>query len=101
MNCPSMSLVKSAIAEFPNSMSFVSSSSKSNGKKRIVPWKIRLFGLGLNLVSLFNNEWAAEKLSQIWFTVFKSRPKPWVAKFWNQADRRFEINLSDQTIRVY
>ncbi|MCK4710704.1 MAG: alpha/beta hydrolase, partial [Gammaproteobacteria bacterium] len=101
MNCPSISLVKSAIAEFPASMSFVNSSTKSNGKKRIVPWKIRLFGLALNLASLFNNEWAAEKLSQILFTVFKSQPKLWVTKFWNQADRRFEIQLSDQSIPVY
>lgn len=68
--------------------------------KRIVPLSYQIAGLGLNLISVFNNEWAAEKLSQLWFTVFKRRPKHWVDKFWRQADFCIEINLTDKTIPV-
>ena len=101
MNYSSMSLIKSSKAEFLMSMVINNSITKSTGKQRVVPLKFRIAGMVLNFISLINNEWAAQKLSQIWFTVFKSQPKPWVTKFWNQADRRFEIDLQDQSIPVY
>ncbi|MBT3203029.1 MAG: alpha/beta hydrolase [Gammaproteobacteria bacterium] len=101
MNCPSLSLVKSALIEFPSSISLITNSAKSSRTKRVVPWKFRVLGYTLNLISLVNNNWAAAQLNKIWFTVYKRRPKPWVKKFWNQADRRIEINLSDQSIPVY
>ena len=101
MNCPSLSLVKSAFVEFPANFSLMANSVKSSRTKRVVPWKFIVLGYVLNVVSLLNNNWAAQQLNKTWFTVYKRRPKPWVHKFWNLADRRIEINLSNQSIPVY
>ncbi len=101
MNCPTLSLLKSSMSDFLTPQSFVNESATRYRIKRVIPWKFRIMGYGLNLISQINNNWAAEQLNRLWFTVFKYHPKPWVRKFWNQAERRFEINLSDQSIPVY
>ncbi len=93
--------LKSSFTEIPTAVSSVKDSVNSSKTKRIVPWKYRLIGTFLNFLSLINNEWAAIRLSNLWFTVFKKQPKPWVKKFWMQADRRFEVSLNDQEIAVY
>jgi pimeloyl-ACP methyl ester carboxylesterase len=69
--------------------------------KRIVPLSYQIFGLGLNAVSRIRNEWAADILSNIWFTVFKSKPKRWITEFWQQAETCVELHLKDKSIPVY
>ncbi len=101
MNCTTFSIVKSSLAECLAPISFVNNSVINIRRKRVVPMKFRVIGFLLNLISRLNNEWAAKQLSKNWFTVFKSRPKPWVVNFWNQADHRIEVNLVDQIIPVY
>ena len=75
--------------------------SQKTKPSRVVPPSIRLLGLGLNLASYISPDWAAQKLSDLWFSVFKPKPRDWVYAFWNQADRRVELDLSDKTIPVY
>ena len=70
-------------------------------RQRVVPLSYQLAGGALNLASLLHNEWASGMLARLWFTVFKAKPKPWVAEFWGGADQRFEIEVADVTIPVY
>ena len=58
-------------------------------------------GFCLNIVSRAHNEWPAQVLSKIWFTVFKSKPKQWVDEFWQQADESISIHLTDKNLPVY
>jgi len=69
--------------------------------KRVVPFKYQMLGLVLNAISYLRNEWAANIISDLWFTVFKSKAKPWIIKFWQQADSRVEVKLKDISIPVY
>jgi len=101
MNYPTLTFVKSAFVEFPANISLMTDSAKSSRTKRVVPWKFIVLGYALNVISLLNINWAAQQLNKIWFSIYKRRPKPWVHKFWNQADHRIEINLSNQSIPVY
>lgn len=75
--------------------------NSSQRRKRVVPLGYQMVGLGLNLVSRLSNEWAADILSNIWFTVFKSKPKPWITAFWEQAETRVELRLEDKSIPVF
>ncbi len=72
----------------------------SKRRKRVVPLSYQMFSLGLNVVSYLRNEWAADILGSLWFTVFKSRSKPWIAEFWQQAETRIELRLEDKSIPV-
>lgn len=78
-----------------------SGSSSSERRKRVVPLSFQLAGMVLNGVSLIRNEWAAGVLSRLWFTVFKTERKPWVAEFWQQADYSFDIEIDNQPVPVY
>ncbi len=69
--------------------------------RRVVPLSFQLAGFGLNLISRLNNEWVAEILSNLWFTVFKKTAKPWVKAFWQQAEQSIEILVGDNKIPVY
>jgi len=60
-----------------------------------------MIGSGLNAVSHFNNDWSADILSKIWFTVFKARPKRWMNEFWQQAQNRIELQLEGKSIPVF
>ena len=75
--------------------------NSSERRKRVIPLSHQLFGLILNLVSHLRNEWAADILSNLWFTVFKSKPKPWITEFWQQAESRVEVQLKYKSIPVY
>jgi pimeloyl-ACP methyl ester carboxylesterase len=75
--------------------------SSSGRAKRVVPISFQLAGFGLNLFSRIHNEWPARVLSQLWFTVFKSKPKQWVNEFWQQADESITIQLKDKSLPVY
>ena len=74
--------------------------NSSARRKRVVPLSYQLAGLGLNLVSYLGNEWASDKLSRFWFTVFKGKAKPWIAEFWQQADTRTDVQLGNKSIPV-
>lgn len=74
--------------------------ASSERHKRIIPLKYQVVGLGLNALSHLSNPWAANILSNIWFTVFKTRPKPWITRFWQQADSCVELHLQDKSIPV-
>jgi len=75
--------------------------SSSKNIKRIIPLHYRVLGRALNFLSYINNELAASMLSKLWFTVFKSKAKPWVLKFWQTADSRLEIKVNDKIITVH
>ncbi|MBC8209741.1 MAG: alpha/beta hydrolase [Gammaproteobacteria bacterium] len=72
----------------------------SGRRKRIVPLHYRMIGMGLNAASHVNNEWAADVLSKIWFTVFKTKPKRWINAFWQQAQTCVELQLEGKSITV-
>ena len=74
--------------------------NSSERRNRVIPLSYQLFGLGLNLVSHLRNEWAADILSNIWFTVFKSKPKLRITEFWQQAETCVELQLEDKSIPV-
>ena len=74
--------------------------NSSKRRNRVIPLSHQLFGLGLNLVSHLRNEWAANILSKLWFTVFKSKPKLWITEFWQQAESCIEVQLKDKSIPV-
>jgi len=74
--------------------------NSSKRQKRVIPLSYQLLGLGLNAVSRISNEWAADILSNIWFTVFKSKPKLWISEFWQQAESTVEFHLEDKSIPV-
>ena len=76
-------------------------SASTQRKKRVVLFSFQLAGMALNLVSVVHNEWAANVLSKLWFTVFKSSPKPWVAEFWAGADDCITISFGEKAIPVY
>ena len=89
-------------ANIVNSIRSTNTRFNSSGRrKRIVPFRYQMFGLGLNVVSYVRNEWAADILSNIWFTVFKSKPKPWITEFWQQAETCVELQLEDKSIPVF
>ena len=75
--------------------------SSAERRQRIVPLPVQLAGYALNGLSLLHNEWAARLLTRFWFTTFRSKPKPWVAEFWNSADRRLEIAVEETLIDVH
>lgn len=77
------------------------SSKVARPSKRVVPLSFQIAGIGLSLISRLNREWVAEILSNLWFTVFKKSPKPWVKQFWQQADQRIELDLGDKSVPVY
>ncbi len=88
-------------ASIGNTNRSVKARLKPSGRsKRIIPVHYQLIGMGLNAVSRFNNEWAAEVLSNIWFTVFKNKPKRWIHEFWQQAQSRVELQLEGKSIPV-
>lgn len=70
-------------------------------KPHIVPTRYKLAGWLINLLYRINTDWAESKLADMWFTVLKRRPKPWVHAFWSGADRSVEIHLRDKSIPVY
>jgi pimeloyl-ACP methyl ester carboxylesterase len=74
--------------------------NSSARRKRIIPVHYRMIGMSLNAVSHFNSKWAADILSKIWFTVFKSKPKPWINAFWKQAQTCVDLQLEDKSIPV-
>ena len=74
--------------------------NSSGRQQRVVPFKYQLFGLGLNFASHFRNQWAARIASDFWFTVFKSKRKPWVKEFWQSADEQIDIVVGEQRIPV-
>lgn len=69
--------------------------------QRVVPARYRLAGLFFNVAALVNREWAADKLSLLWFRVFRPKAREWVHQFWQQADQRVELELADKSIPVY
>jgi len=75
--------------------------SPSKGNKRIIPFKYQLLGRCLNFLSYINNNWAARIISELWFTVFKNKTKPWTIKFWQTADNHIEVKVKDKNISVY
>jgi pimeloyl-ACP methyl ester carboxylesterase len=74
--------------------------NSSERRIRVIPLSHQMFGLALNVMSHLGNEWAANILSNLWFTVFKSKPKPWIFEFWQQAESRVEVQLKDKSIPV-
>ncbi len=70
-------------------------------RRRTTAFLYRMFGMGLNMASLVNNEWAASLLANLWFTVFKREVKPKLKKFWQQSDRCIEVKLKSKSIPVY
>lgn len=74
--------------------------NSSERRQRVIPFKFQMFGLALNIVSRFNNEWAANVLSSLWFTVFKAKQKPWLTDFWQQAESCIDVLLKDKSIPV-
>ncbi len=74
--------------------------NSSERRKRVIPLSYQMFGLGLNVVSHLRNEWVADILSNFWFTVFKSRPKPWISEFWQQAETCVGVRLEGKSIPV-
>jgi len=75
--------------------------SSADRRQRVVPLPVQAAGYSLNLLSLLHNEWAARLLQRFWFTTFKTRPRPWVAEFWNSANRRIEVAVDETTIDVH
>ena len=75
--------------------------SSAERRQRVIPVSFQLSGIALNLISLIHNEWASGVLERLWFTVFKSTPKPWVAQFWQGADEEIPLVVEDVTIPVY
>ena len=75
--------------------------SSAERRQRVVPLAVQFAGSVLNALSLLHTEWAARLLTRYWFTTFKSKPKPWVANFWNSADRRIPIKVEDTVIDVH
>ena len=79
-----------------------SSIFNSGGKqKRIIPIHYQMLGLGLNVISHIRNDWAARIISNMWFTVFKGKVKPWTTRFWQQADDCVTLKLNNTSIPVY
>jgi pimeloyl-ACP methyl ester carboxylesterase len=76
-------------------------SGSAERRKRVVPLSFQLAGMTLNLISVVHNEWASDVLTKLWFTVFKSSSKPWVAEFWAGADDCIEISVGEWVIPVY
>lgn len=76
-------------------------SSSAERRQRVIPLSFQLAGGALNLASLLHNEWASSVLARLWFTVFKSSPRPWVAEFWSGAEERLQIEVGDDTIPVH
>ena len=75
--------------------------NSSGQVKRVVPFRYQMLGHGLNFISYIRNEWAASIISNLWFTVFKSKVKPWTIKFWQTADSCVVVQLKDKTIPVH
>lgn len=74
--------------------------NSSGRQQRVIPLKYQLFGQALNLASLVNKRWASQVVSDLWFTVFKSRRRPWVDDFWQAADQRIDITVAQHRIPV-
>ncbi len=55
----------------------------------------------LNLLSLIRIDWSAAVLERLFFTVFKTGPRPWVAGFWQSAAECRELAVDDARIPVY
>ncbi|MFT7673781.1 MAG: pimeloyl-ACP methyl ester carboxylesterase [Gammaproteobacteria bacterium] len=70
-------------------------------RKRVIPLQYQIFGIVLNVMSYVHRAFTAKIASNLWFTVFKSKPKPWVVNFWQSADQRVEIEVNHQQIPVY
>ena len=62
---------------------------------------MQLSGIALNLLSRLSNRQAAKELARLWFTTFRSKPKPWVAEFWRGADRCVEVAVEETAIAMY
>jgi len=75
--------------------------NSSGQDKRVVPFSYQMLGHGLNFISYIRNEWAANIISDLWFSVFKSKVKPWTIKFWQTADSCIEVQLKDKIIPVH
>ena len=75
--------------------------SSAERRQRVIPLSFQLAGMALNLVSILHNEWASAVLARLWFTVFKTAPRPWVAEFWNGAHEHIELAVEDVTIPVH
>jgi len=73
----------------------------SKVNKRIIPFKYQLLGRYLNFISYINCNWSARIISELWFTVFKNKPKAWTIKFWQTADKKIELKVKDKIISVY
>jgi hypothetical protein len=69
--------------------------------KRVVPIKYQLVGWLINQLARINRDWASNTLLQMWFTVFKRKPRAWVNAFWRDADYCINVHLSDKCIPVY
>jgi pimeloyl-ACP methyl ester carboxylesterase len=70
-------------------------------KQRVVPMHFRMTGKLLNGAARVNSDWVAERVARLWFTVFKTRPRPWVHSFWQGADKCVSVHLQDKCHPVY
>jgi len=75
--------------------------SSSERRQRVVPLAVQLSGIALNLLSRLSNRQAAKELARLWFTTFRSKPKPWVAEVWRGADRCVEVAVEETAIAMY
>ncbi len=74
----------------------------SSGRRdRVIPLSFQVFGVLLNLLSLIRVDWSAAVLQRLFFTVFKTEPRPWVAGFWQSADEHRDLAVDDTHIPVY
>jgi pimeloyl-ACP methyl ester carboxylesterase len=69
--------------------------------RRAVSPVARLIGLVLRFAGRIDREWAAGRLVELWFRIWKPRPKAWVHGFWAGADASAELHLATQSIPVY
>ena len=73
----------------------------SRRRDRVIPVSFQVSGFLLNLLSLIRVDWSAALLERLFFTVFKTGPRPWVADFWQGADECRELTVDDARIPVY
>ena len=75
--------------------------SSADRRQRVVPLAVQLSGIGFNLLSRLHARWAAKLLTRLWFTTFKTRPRPGVTEFWSSADRRVDVEVEETTVALH
>ncbi len=96
-----MTSLAQAIRQSCNQFRGSAGSGKTRPPKRAVPPILRLTGQVFNLLSRIHLPATARYLGELWFTVFQAKARPWVHKFWKQADRHVELHLADKWIPVH